>query len=296
MEPQTVDTLARLIARRASRRQLLRAGLGFLAGSALLQQRTAAEDVCNAPFILCDDTCDYSLTSNEHCGMCDHACADLVCIDGVCSSCEAIGMTTCDDPFDGNLYCADLSTDLHCGSCGNVCTTGPCVDGTCSSTVECEIGFTECWGTCVDLQTDTFHCGTCFIACAGEAGPGESSIGECVAGVCQLTCLQGYTMCDDGCRDLSADPSNCGACGNLCTSAACLDGICTEAAGDDETDDLDELTTTLPATGNSVPPHDTQSRRLAPSALGGMAAMLVAIGWRQRERVANNQDSGRPTA
>ncbi|MCA9860174.1 MAG: hypothetical protein KC438_10645, partial [Thermomicrobiales bacterium] len=162
-----IDTFARFAGQGANRRQLLRYALGALGGLALARREAAAQDPCNAPFMYCDEMCVYSLTSNEHCGVCDNACGDLVCIEGVCTSCEEIGLTTCEDPIGGGRYCADLTNDLNCGACGNLCTTGPCVDGICTSTVECEPGFTECWGECVALQSDAFHCGTCFIQCAG---------------------------------------------------------------------------------------------------------------------------------
>jgi hypothetical protein len=231
MEPNQFDRLARFAATGTSRRQLVRAGLVTLAGSLLVGRRAAARQECNAPFIFCDGECVYSQTSNDHCGTCGNACGQNVCVEGVCTSCEVIGLTTCTDAVSGALYCADLSTSFNdCGTCGNRCTTGPCVDGACVSTQECEPGLTECMGACVDLQTDIAHCGDCSTQCFGEAPPGQSDVGECVAGVCQVVCQEGYTLCGDACVDLSTDLANCGACGSDCESqlvaVACVEGEC----------------------------------------------------------------------
>jgi len=281
MEPLTFDALARSAAKGASRRQLLRFALGAIGGMALVRQEAAAQSPCNAPFILCDGMCVYSLTSNEHCGACDNACGDLVCIEGVCTSCENVGLTTCDDLIGGGLYCADLTDSVNdCGTCGNGCTTGPCVNGVCTSTVDCELGFTECWGKCVDLQTDTFNCGSCSMACAGEVGPGESSVGVCVAGECQLTCLPGYTICGGRCLDLSSDPANCGACGNDCGNEACVNGTCGGTALPSDDSGATGGATVLPATGSGAASRSVRETTLGRTALAGAAAALAALGWR----------------
>jgi hypothetical protein len=39
-------------------------------------------------------------------------------------------------------------------------------------------------------------------------------------------CAPGYTDCDGQCVELSDDPSNCGACGHVCTTGACVAGSC----------------------------------------------------------------------
>lgn len=293
VEPQMIDAFARLAGKGTSRRQLFRFALGALGGLALVRREAAAQDSCTAPFIYCDGMCVYSLTSNEHCGACNSACGDLVCVEGVCTACEEIGLTTCEDAIGGGLYCADLTNDLNCGACGNLCTTGPCVDGMCTSTVDCEPGFTECWGQCVDLQTDTFHCGTCFIQCAGEAGPGESSIGVCVAGECQVTCLPDYTMCGERCFDLSSDPANCGACGAACASGSCVDGTCGDSGSTDDTDGGDTSATTLPATGSGATGVSEDPFLKQAPVIGG-AAVLAAAGLRWLGRQTTDPGSTPP--
>lgn len=79
--------------------------------------------------------------------------------------------------------------------------------------------FSNCAGTCTDLQNDLNNCGSCGTVCP------IPSVGlpVCEAGVC------GYT-CDES-IDLSSDPVNCGICGNTCDApthgtAFCEDGNC----------------------------------------------------------------------
>jgi len=267
VEPRTIDSFARFAAQGSSRRQLLRYALGAIGGLALARRETSAQDPCIAPFISCNGECVYSLTSNEHCGTCDNACGTLVCIEGVCTACEDADLTTCEDLIGGGLYCADLTTSVNdCGACGNGCTTGPCVDGVCTSTVDCEPGFTECWGECVDLQTDTFHCGACSMACAGEVGPGESSVGVCVDGACQSVCLEGYTL---------------------------VNGVCTESGSDDDTTSGTGSSTTLPATGSGAS-RDPLDGSLTTLPVVGAAAALTAVGLRWMERQSAEHETEPP--
>lgn len=81
----------------------------------------------------------------------------------------------------------------------------------------------SCGGTCVSLQNDPLHCGSCSHACA--AGQ------VCSNGSCGATCSSPTTLCGSGadarCVDLQTDSANCGACGSVCTnSAGCMEGAC----------------------------------------------------------------------
>jgi hypothetical protein len=77
-----------------------------------------------------------------------------------------------------------------------------------------------CSGACVDVQSDTHHCGTCDVACS----PGT----RCEKGSCVETCAD--TECNGACVDLLHDPLNCGSCGAACAPAhsqgLCVDGAC----------------------------------------------------------------------
>ena len=78
----------------------------------------------------------------------------------------------------------------------------PACDGSGSTTcIECE-------GVCVDLQTDSAHCGDCAVACA----PGS----RCEQGACNATCPTGLIACSEACIDPLTDRTYCGA------SADCL--------------------------------------------------------------------------
>lgn len=128
----------------------------------------------------------------------------------------------------------------------------------------CPLGQTACKvkgrKTCVDLQTDTNHCGKCRKACAGDqiCQNGQCASGGCTApqipcsGICvdpgsdgnncgncgtvcsgQLTCIAGScgcasgTKCGTNCVDLQIDATNCGACGHVCpTGQRCQSGGC----------------------------------------------------------------------
>lgn len=100
----------------------------------------------------------------------------------------------------------------------------------------CDAGLTDCGGVCVDLLTDMANCGACGALCeSGLVGV------ACIAGVCVRTsCPAALTSCGDNpnlpyeqhCFDLSTDPANCGACGNVCASGACSGGVCAPAEGE----------------------------------------------------------------
>jgi len=74
-----------------------------------------------------------------------------------------------------------------------------------------------CNGSCVETQTDDYHCGACGNVCSG----GET----CRAGTC--VCPAGLTECSGTCVDTKTDPSNCAGCGSACpTGQTCVNGAC----------------------------------------------------------------------
>ncbi|MFH1807147.1 MAG: hypothetical protein ABIJ09_00275 [Pseudomonadota bacterium] len=69
----------------------------------------------------------------------------------------------------------------------------------------------ECAGTCVDLDTDLSHCGTCELSCSG------------VSPAC----------CGRGCVDTDSDPAHCGNCTTSChPGISCVGGQCVDACAD----------------------------------------------------------------
>jgi streptogramin lyase len=126
---------------------------------------------------------------------------------------------------------------------------------------------TICGTVCVNLQTESRHCGTCGRACAAnelcQAGAcvlncpaGQRQCGSacidlqsdrahcgtcdvacasgqvCSGGACQTSCAMGTTSCSGSCRDLQTDRANCGACGTACAAGqVCSAGSCQVSCG-----------------------------------------------------------------
>lgn len=97
---------------------------------------------------------------------------------------------------------------------------------TCGSAT-CVVGEGCCSDSCVDLETDKQHCGSCNTVCPGSQ---LCESGACVAGP---TCPAGQGECDGdvstSCEtDLMTTPTHCGACGSVCRAGeVCTGGQCT---------------------------------------------------------------------
>jgi endoglucanase len=96
---------------------------------------------------------------------------------------------------------------------------GSCAKGTTSGTPDtCGAGLDSCNNQCVDLKSDSSHCGACGTAC----GAGRT----CSNGVCG--CLSSQTLCGSTCVDTQTDVVHCGGCtatacpsGNFCMAGHC---------------------------------------------------------------------------
>lgn len=147
-------------------------------------------------------------------------------------------------------------------------------------------GLDSCDGTCVDLQTDEFNCGTCRDYCNADWGetccggacvrlpqdPGNCGScgnvcpagqrcnnGTCTAGACSA----GLSDCGDlSCTDTSSDPDNCGSCGHACPATDdCFHGTCrTCPAGSERCNDRCTSTVSNPhacgGCGNVCAPNE----------------------------------------
>jgi hypothetical protein len=83
----------------------------------------------------------------------------------------------------------------------------------------CALGDVRCGSSCVNVASDTDHCGGCDIACPTDE--------VCRTGTCQSMCASGGTSCNGQCVTLGDDTSNCGACGNACApGSTCAGGVC----------------------------------------------------------------------
>jgi len=79
---------------------------------------------------------------------------------------------------------------------------------------------TLCGDACVDLQTDSAHCGACEHACPTGA--------RCSDGECQ--CAPGYSLCEGECVDTALSSRHCGQCDQACEAGeGCFSGKCASA-------------------------------------------------------------------
>jgi hypothetical protein len=149
-------------------------------------------------------------------------------------SCKAPTADCNADPKDGCE--ANLESDPeHCGGCDKPCTvpahsSATCEKGVCGSI--CSLGYADCDGDATtgceaDTVNDPANCGGCGVVCPD----GPDAKGACAKSGCLLACPKSAGDCNldpkDGCEhDLLADPKNCGACGNDCKGAPCVQGAC----------------------------------------------------------------------
>ncbi|MBN9166387.1 MAG: hypothetical protein BGO98_42830 [Myxococcales bacterium 68-20] len=213
---------------------------------------------CPAPRVDCGGRCIDITSDLSNCGACGSTCPPPPCeppppnVRFGCSSSQC-GVPVClpqtaDCNHDLGTGCGsdgcetDLTDRLNCGACGNVCPSGTecrsdgvsakclpiCNDAAC----RCKPGETLCPnGSCVNLLHDAQNCGACGAACPSQS---SSQVVTCEKGVCNTSCVAGLADCNgdpiDGCEvDLRRSPTNCGACGNRCDTAAgqpCFDGKC----------------------------------------------------------------------
>ncbi len=176
----------------------------------------------------CDNKCPANpdggpLPPNSYYGCLDRKCGNFKCSPGF-GDCDGDALNGCE---------TFLSTTEYCGKCGG-CDVGQECRRNVKGLLECMCppGLTYCFGECVDLATDSRHCGTCGVVCFKQFS--VSSIGICTNGVCSRQCTTGRADCngnaDDDCEvNTNSDPNNCGGCGIVCDAMpgqACVGGTC----------------------------------------------------------------------
>jgi len=195
---------------------------------------------CAAGLAECAGSCTNTQTDPNNCGMCARACvapanASPVCTSGGCGFVCNAGFRDCDnDPSNG----CEVNTNTtvgNCGACGRTCTfanaTPVCSNGACQLSA-CTTGFRDCDnnagnGCEINTTNNVSHCGACGTVCnLPNATP------TCTNSVCQVgACTGAFRNCNnnpsDGCEINTANnPSHCGACGTVCSSGVCNNGVC----------------------------------------------------------------------
>ncbi|MEZ4392788.1 MAG: hypothetical protein R3A48_16995 [Polyangiales bacterium] len=192
---------------------------------------------CTAGFGDCDgdasNGCEARLDSRENCGGCGARCsnppnAQAFCNGGTCSYACDSRHADCDGDASNGCEVDVLADPNNCGRCLTRCPRPAnaqpvCREGHC--TFSCNAGRGDCDespvnGCETDLVNTSTSCGSCGTTCLS---------GQCRGGVCSLCLSSDATTVDCDwstigglrCRiDLSNDPMNCGACGQVCPSGA----------------------------------------------------------------------------
>ncbi len=184
------------------------------------------------------------LTTTAHCGGCGNACStnhvpSPVCTGGVCTGACQAGWGDCANGKLSDGCETSLATTSNCGSCGTQCTglyaTWACTSSTCV-VASCDPGRDNCDsnnanGCETNTNTSASNCGACKQACSSNHVPTPA----CASGACSGACESGWGDCNgnkltDGCETSTTTTTNCGTCGNACSSvngtAACTGGTC----------------------------------------------------------------------
>ncbi len=205
---------------------------------------------CAAGFGNCDGNaangCETDLsTTPADCGACGTTCGSIngiaTCSSSTCGIVCSAGFADCDGSLADGCE-VNLAGDVaNCGTCGNICgalNAAPfCTGGSCGFT--CNAGFLDCNGLpgdgCeVNVNADPSNCGACGSVCAPANATGACSAGTCSVAACTGAFKDCNGLVADGCEvDTASSPSNCGACGNVCSlanaTAGCAAGACTVA-------------------------------------------------------------------
>lgn len=118
---------------------------------------------------------------------------------------------------------SDVSTDLGPDTATPVPNCG---------SERCDEGQTCCGRTCVDVSSESAHCGGCGQSCDAAASCED---GGCVCG--GVACGEDDACCDiagaPACTAIEENPQHCGACGNACgDNQICQGGLCLCENGD----------------------------------------------------------------
>ncbi|KAG0560054.1 hypothetical protein KC19_10G150800 [Ceratodon purpureus] len=222
---------------------------------------------CDDGFRLCGGECRNVDSDASNCGFCNNAClapanATVTCSGGTCGFQCGTLMGKCSGGPLGDR-CSNFREDVNdCGDCDRTCPTTDNGTAKCSSevcSVECNAGFRQCNGECMDAVN---NCGGCGIQCPTPTQ--AHAVAHCTEeGTCGFQCAPGFLNCNGECVDVSSDDFNCGDCGINCAfplmqgcfclniptrcRRACIHGACSTGC---PIDDGDEFSTDPMACAN----------------------------------------------
>lgn len=159
--------------------------------------------------------------ATSSCTPCSIAYGFAICRDGACGvgSCEAKRADCNSNATDGCE--TNTSNDpLHCGSC----TAAPCENGlVCADrcVATCPGSKAACSGACIDLETDSNHCGGCDKPCPGR----PNGVATCTSRTCGVRCNDGFHACGSECVS-SASTATCGTSCTPCVAPANAAATC----------------------------------------------------------------------
>lgn len=174
---------------------------------------TACGAICCPAGAICDDESQGYCACPQLTELCGNSCVPSCqmgyfldydtceCVEGCDLTCpygQTVDVNSC--------LCVDICTGSLPYFCGGACYGDP---------------YYECGGLCYagsDLNSNADMCGPSCQQCPSGV--------PCIGGSCQ--CPATYSYCAGaGCKSLSDDNSNCGACGNVCAGGkTCQGGMC----------------------------------------------------------------------
>ena len=194
---------------------------------------------CAGGYTECGVTCVDVRTSSNHCGACGRECAaGVACVAGICGG-PVDATTPPDSSADASI--ADGGTDADAPSDGDV--TDATAEGGDTADAEKDAAWRD--GAADSAATDAdradaadaceppfdspMRCGSCTTAC----GPAAPHCAPTPNGgfACVPLCAAPLISCSGACVNLDTSPQHCGACGRLCASSFCLDGLCQGSVG-----------------------------------------------------------------
>ncbi|MEW5849732.1 MAG: hypothetical protein AB2A00_13020 [Myxococcota bacterium] len=201
-------------------------------------QACAQGDVCNglgectancAPgFAECNGRCVDPDTDNSYCGASPDCSNDgYVCAGGqVCNGAGTCANNCIPGYVNCDGRCVDPDSDpAHCGAygactgggVGQACAANQVCNGGGQCAADCLPGFINCYGRCINPDTDGEYCGA-YGACIGGQVGQQCAAGQVCngGGTCDTECLPGLVNCYGTCINPATDGEFCGAYG-ACT-------------------------------------------------------------------------------